>query len=304
MMLQEDLNKTIHWSIKNNMELNGDKFKVLNYCLNRSLLLRSLPLTNSHLQYYLPDGSPIEQSQTVKDLGILLSNDCSWSPHISQMLIAARKGTAWVLSVFRSRSPLLMLTLFKTMVRSKLEYCCPVWDPVKIEDIQAIENIQRNFTRRISSCRDLRYWKRLKRLQLMSLQRRRERYIIIHTWKIINGAAPNDINMEFKENTRLGIKAIIPKINTKAQTSVSTHYFNSFGVKAARLWNILPKEVNEKCTLDSFKNSLGGFLSRIPDTPPTSGYTAANNNSLIQWNTQRISTHRGSEGSHVDAVRL
>ena len=145
---------------------------------------------------------------------------------------------------------------------------------------------------------------RLKRLQLMSLQRRRERYIIIHTWKIINGAAPNDINMEFKENTRLGIKAIIPKINTKAQTSVSTHYFNSFGVKAARLWNILPKEVNEKCTLDSFKNSLGGFLSRIPDTPPTSGYTAANNNSLIQWNTQRISTHRGSEGSHVDAVRL
>ena len=35
---------------------------------------------------------------------------------------------------------------FKTMVRSKLEYCCPLWRPTKVQDIKALENVQRNFT--------------------------------------------------------------------------------------------------------------------------------------------------------------
>ena len=72
-----------------------------------------------------------------------------WSPHIQQMLVSARKVAACVLSIFRTRSPLLVITLNKTMFRSKLEYCCPVWDPLKIHDICGIENIQRNFTRKV-----------------------------------------------------------------------------------------------------------------------------------------------------------
>ena len=81
---------------------------------------------------------------------------------------------AWVLSVFRDRSTLVMMTLYKTMVRSKLEYCCPVWNPVKITDIQKLENVQRSFTRKFQVCHDLAYWERLKKLKLMSLLRRGE----------------------------------------------------------------------------------------------------------------------------------
>ena len=204
------------------MQLNGDKFEVLNFCLNKSHLLRTLPFSKELLQYNLPDGSIIEPSDSVKDLGVLLSDNCSWSPHIHQMLVTARKVAAWVLSVFRTRSSHVMLTLFKTMVRSKIEYCCPVWDPSKIEDISDIENIQRNFTRKICGLSQLNYWERLKKLNLMSLQRRRERYTIIHTWKIANGAAPNDINMVFRRNQRLGLKIIPPKFNHNSQTSIAS----------------------------------------------------------------------------------
>ena len=128
----------------------------------------------------------------------------------------AKKMASWVFSVFSDRSPFLMLTLFKTMVRSRLEYCCPVWNPSKITDIEAIENVQRNYTRRILGCQQLDYWDRLKKLDLLSLQRRRERYILIHTWKMANDLAPNDINMVFKENARHGIKAIVPPLNNKS----------------------------------------------------------------------------------------
>ena len=79
------------------------------------------------------------------------------------------------------------------MVRSRLEYCCPVWNPVKISDIQKLENVQRCFVRKIAGLKDMDYWDRLKKLKMMSLQRRRERYCIIQVWKIINGHAPNDV---------------------------------------------------------------------------------------------------------------
>ena len=113
--------------------------------------------------------------------------------------------------------------------------------------------------------------------------------------RLINETAPNSIGMSLKQHQRQGMKAIVPSFNTKAQSSVATHYDNSFGVKAARLWNILPKAVNEMttCTLDSFKVALGNYIEQLPDTPPTKGYTATNNNSLLEWNAQRGSTVGG-----------
>ena len=64
---------------------------------------------------------------------------------------------------------------------------------------------------------------------------------------------------------------------------VATHYVNSFAVKAARLWNILPKEFISKTTLGGLKEARGNFLDMFPDNPPSKGYTATNNNSLLEW---------------------
>ena len=123
----------------------------------------------------------------------------------------------------------------------------------------------------------------MEKLKLLSLQRRRERYTIIHTLKIVNDQAPNNIDMSFYSTARLGVRATVPSYNYKAQKSMSTAYDNSFGVKATRLWNILPKDVNSQTTLDAFKIALGGFLKQFPDRPPATGYTPPNSNSLLDW---------------------
>ena len=79
--------------------------------------------------------------------------------------------------------------------------------------------------------------------------------------------------MLFKNNPRHGIKATVPALNYKSQRSVATHYENSFGVKSAQLWNLLPKEINSISTLDLLKPSLAKFLKnsptrlRLKDTP-------------------------------------
>ena len=125
-LLEEDLTSIMQWSIANNMLLHEDKFVVMNYCLNTSTLLRNLPFTAEARQYSTSEGKIMDCSPYTRDLGIHVSNDCSWSYHISKIAIDARQMAGWVLGAFRDRSTLTMMTLYKSLIRSKVEYCCPL----------------------------------------------------------------------------------------------------------------------------------------------------------------------------------
>ena len=149
------------------------------------------------------------------------------------MVASARKVASWVLSVFRDRSKVVMLQLYKSLIRSKLEYCSPLWNPSIVRDIETIEDVQRFFTNRISGMSDLSYWDRLTALKLQSLQRRRERYIIIHTWKTITGYVHNDLGMQFVESRRFGIQTTVPSLKTSASSKAKACYDKSFHVKTA-----------------------------------------------------------------------
>jgi hypothetical protein len=85
-----------------------------------------------------------------------------------------------------------MMTLFRALVLPNLEYCCQHWSLLKAGAVRKLEAVQRTFTCRISGMRELNldYWGRLKHLGLYSLEKR-ERYIILYTWKMITGLAPN-----------------------------------------------------------------------------------------------------------------
>jgi hypothetical protein len=100
----------------------------------------------------------------------------------------------------------------------------------------------------------------------------------------MHALTPNDIKMQFKDNPRHGRKAVVPALFNKSQQSTATHYENSFAVKAAWLWSILPKVVTSSTTIGSLKGELGDFLSSFLDNPPTKGYTAPNNTSLLELN--------------------
>ena len=149
------------------------------------------------------DYSNIDSKEQVRDLGIMMSNTATFTLHIRNIVKKARDKMGWVLRVFQSRHRSLMLTLFKSLVIPLLEYCCQLWNPWKAKDIQAIEAIQRTFTYKITEVQKLNYWERLHKLKLYSLQRRRERYIIIYILKITHYMVPNiDGTMGHKINTR------------------------------------------------------------------------------------------------------
>ena len=127
-----------------------------------------------------------------------------------------------------------MLRLSKSLFIPILEYCSVLTAPCKQEDIIRLEGIQRHFTANIEGMEHLNYEDSLKALDLYSLKRRRERYIIIYVWKILEGLVPNIesnlIRTKINESSRNGRSCNIPKILAR-QGEVLTLRENSFPVR-------------------------------------------------------------------------
>ena len=169
------------------MMLHEYKFEYICHQTNRSNLLLQLPFTSTYFEYHTLGGITLHPANNIRDLGVYISDALSWTLHIATICDKARQMAAWVFSIFFTRRTEILIILYKSLVRCHLEYCSPLWNPPKIADIQNLESIQRTFTSKIAGLKDLHYWERLKKLSLLSLQRRRERYIAIYMWKICHG---------------------------------------------------------------------------------------------------------------------
>ena len=281
--LQEDLNHVIEWAKCNNMLLHEDKFELIIHKHAQRSTLYELPFIAEFLTYKISNGDYLQPVSHLKDLGVIVSSDLSWSAHVNTIASRARGIAAWVLSAFKTRDRTTMLTLYKSLIRSHLEYCCPVWSPHKISDMEQIESVQRTFTSRIWGVQHLNYWERLKSLNIMSLQRRRERYLVILMWKILHGNCPNDLNIKFASPSRQGIKALVPMLSRSSSQRNQSLYDSSFSVMGPRLWNVIPNSLHGVGDLELFKHKLTEFYKCFPDNPPVSGYSRCNNNSVVEW---------------------
>ena len=158
----------------------------------------------------------------------------------------------------KTRDIITMITLYKSLVLPRLDYCSQLWCPTKTYDILRIEKVQRQFTRNIENLKDDTgsYPDRLRLLKLYSLERRRERYIVIYLWKILENIVPNLTNStEVTNSNRKGRLCVVKQAPAGKAGSL---LYNSFRYKAVRLFNCLPREVRDKirCSVDSFKSVL------------------------------------------------
>ena len=279
--LQEDLEKVFSWADQNNMKFNNDKFELIKFGLGLVLKDKSV--------YFGPDGSEIKAKCNVKDLGVTISSNGSFSEHINKVCDKARDMSSWVLRTFSSRSPLLMSTLWKALVQPILDYCSQLWCPTKPGQIKQLEEIQKCFTRKIKFDYNLNYWERLESMRIYSQERRRERYRILYLWKMLENMVPaidEGSSGLVKLHPRNGRTINIPLVNNKSPRQIQKIRESSLLVHGAKLFNILPKYLRniKNCSLLEFKNKLDGYISQIPDEPFVSGYSrshSASSNSLI-----------------------
>ena len=164
-----------------------------------------------------------------------------------------------------------MQTLLKQLIIPTVEYCCPVWSPGDANNINKLEKIQRSFTKRIHGFNKTHYWDRLAQLHLFSLQRRRERYLIIYIWKIIHGLVP-DVGVNYAPtNSNDAIKLRLPTLEGPAHAKKLME--NGLLYHGVKLFNMIPEKLRrttagtEPILIDTFKNQLDAWLWRIPDEP-------------------------------------
>ena len=280
--LQKDLDRIYQWAKDNNMDFNNNKFELIRYGLNQMI--------KEATSYSAPDGSLIPEKAHVKDLGVTMSNNATFSEHINKICQKARDMCSWILRTFKSRSPILMLTLWKSLVQPILDYCSQLWCPISKGQIKQLEEVQKAFTRKIRSGQFADYWSRLKSHKLYSQERRRERYRIIYLWKIREDIVPpvgEGNSGIYKLHPRNGRTFDIPLAGSNIPRQIQKARDGSLLIHGAKLFNCLPKSLRNctECSLLEFKGKLDGFLSQIPDEPIVQGYTqshSASSNSLIK----------------------
>ena len=280
--LQLDLDAIYQWAEDNNMTFNSNKFECLRYGYNHEL--------KENTSYLSSDGQPITVVDNVKDLGKTMSSDGTFKNHINTAIHTANHLCGWTLRTFYSRHRQPMLTLWKTLIHPKLDYCSQLWNPNKTGDIQELEQVQRSFIRKIQGIQHLSYWEQLKETSLYSLERRRECYQVIYLWRILEGQVPNfsgtDSEIKSRWHQRRGRYCQVPHDSRSGTTAPQNLRLSSFAVHAPRLFNSLPDYIRNTtdCSLNVFKGLLDKFLASVPDEPLIRGYTAyrrADTNSLL-----------------------
>ena len=273
--LQADLQSVYGWAENVNMMFNSGKFEWVRYSVD----MDSAP----PFQYTAPDQSHIELKDSLRDLGVRLSSNLSFSMQVEKVVTTASQMVGWGMRTFRSRSSFLLLTLFKSLVQPHLDYCNQLWSPTSQELINRIEQVQRSLVSRISDSR-WGYWQKLTALRLYSQERRRERYMIIFVWKISQGLVSGYTIPFTSCSNRTGRKAVPAPNPQSAAAAVRRARAGTLAVRGAQLFNALPASIrnNNHGDVLMFKNHLDLYLQEIPDQPTMAGLVrGAQTNSLL-----------------------
>ena len=136
------------------------------------------------------------------------------------------------------------------------------------------------------------YHERLKKLNLYSLERRRERFMIINAWEQIEGIRENVLKLETGTiGRRRCIKSVTIPTALTGSNRTMVHY--STARQMERLFNMLPHKLQKLTGVktDTFKKRLDEWLKGVPDTPKIDDYGAsvgAMSNSIVdQWNREK-----------------
>ena len=73
----------------------------------------------------------------------------SFNIHIENTVTAASKLVGWGLRTFWGRGRAVMLTLLKSLVQPKLDYCSQLWSPADQLSINKLEAVQHHLVNRI-----------------------------------------------------------------------------------------------------------------------------------------------------------
>jgi ribonuclease P/MRP protein subunit RPP40 len=244
-IMQNDLKLLFQWSIDWQMMFNTDKCTVIHMGKN-----------NKEFEYKLGE-SVVKKSQKERDLGVIIDSSGKSS---EQCILSVKKANAVLGMIKRNinfKSKEIMVRLYKALVRPHLEYCVQVWSPYLRKDINMLERVQRRATKMIEGYWDMEYSERLKKLGLISLEKRRVRGDLIQVFKMIKGFDKLDFGSFFTTSSLERTRGHSFKLlKNRSRVDLRKNFFSQ---RVINSWNCLPQNVVDADTINCFKNRLDKF---------------------------------------------
>ena len=91
----------------------------------------------------------IKQVTSAKYLGITINEKLQWAEHISNISKKANVTLGFLHRNLKKCPSFIKNSCYKSLILPILEYCCTVWDPHILKDIDRIDKIQRRAARLI-----------------------------------------------------------------------------------------------------------------------------------------------------------
>ncbi|MEW8547040.1 MAG: reverse transcriptase domain-containing protein, partial [Candidatus Thiodiazotropha sp.] len=253
--LQSDLTSLEEWEKTWQMSFNPSKCSVIRVSPGKKKKLFQSD--------YELHGQKLEVVECSKYLGATVTDNLSWSKHISDTAGKANRSLGFLRRNFRQCSRQVKAATYTTVVRPVLEYASPVWDPHRQADIKVLDQVQRRAARYV--CND--YSSRspgcvtdmIHELGWESLEERRRMARLSLLYKIHHGLVDMDQQAYLRpgDSRTRGHKGFFQEhISHEA-------YYNSFFPKTIREWNSLPNSVTSASTVDGFRASLMARLGPI-----------------------------------------
>ena len=165
--LQNDLLKLCSWSEKWFLQFSIPKCKVIQYG-NVKHQCCYHTIDNSSHHFDVPNCSE------EKDLGILFEVFLKFNKQVANTVFRCNRLIGLIKRSFQFMTKKLFITLYKSLIRSIIDYGCIVWLPSTKKNSQLIENIQRRATRLVPELKGLSYHQRLTELNLPTMLYRRK----------------------------------------------------------------------------------------------------------------------------------
>lgn len=246
-ILQEDINSLCNWEKTWQMKFNITKCFIMHVTHKKSFINHQYYMGNTVLQKV--DHHPY--------LGVELSNKLSWATHINQTVNKANSILGLLKRNLWSCSSRTKEIAYKTLVRPRLEYCSPIWDPhQKVHQVN-LEKVQRRSARfvtgdyrRTSSVNDM-----LHDLNWETLQDRREKARLTLVYKETHHITPPNINHHLVTNstTNKPTTRQSHELNYNIIRSNKDCYRYSLYPRTIPTWNALPASTKEASDVAKFK---------------------------------------------------
>ena len=208
----------------------------------------------------------INETTNHKHLGLILSNNCSWTEHINSI-----SDKAWArLNLMRTLKFRVSRTSLEKMyisyVRPLIEYSNSVWDNCSTESKNQLESIHIEAARVITGATKLCSIEKLfADLGWESLQKRRNKHKLVIFYKILHGIAPTYLSdivpPLIQDTTTYNLRNAGNIQNYRVHTNL---FSNSFFPSTVRAWNDLPNDIKNAPSVGSFKYKI----NKNPRSPP------------------------------------